>query len=139
MTTQTTHSANVLIVEDEFLVALDLEDLVTEAGHQVVGIVSDHPSAGAVAEQPQVAFVDLNLRDGPTGTAIACDLSRRFGTSIIYVTANPRQIGVPAPTAIGYIQKPFSREAILAALAIAMNGEVEARRQAGLELFPRTH
>jgi two-component system, response regulator PdtaR len=113
---------NVLIVEDEFLVALRLEDILTDAGHNVVGIVPDQASVHSVTTPPTVALVDLNLRDGPSGPTIAQLLAERYGTSIIYVTANPAQIGQPAPTAVGVIQKPFSHEAILAAVALAANG-----------------
>ena len=118
-------TANVLIVEDEFLVALELEDILTDAGHTVVGIVPDQASIDALPRPPQVALVDLNLRDGPSGPTIAQVLAEKFGTIIVYVTANPSQIGRPAPTAIGIVQKPFSQHAILAAVALALNCEPE--------------
>ena len=80
---------------------------------------------GTIPDPPQVALVDLNLRDGLTGPSIARKLSEFFGTKIVYVTANPGQIGEPAPTAIGVVQKPFSQAAILAAIALAMGGTEE--------------
>jgi DNA-binding NarL/FixJ family response regulator len=116
-------TANVLIVEDEFLVALELEGILTDAGHKVVGIAPDQASVAALAHPPEVALVDLNLRDGPSGPTIAELLAEKFGTTIVYVTANPSQIGRPAATAIGIVQKPFSQHAILAAVALALNGE----------------
>jgi DNA-binding response OmpR family regulator len=115
-------AANVLIVEDEFLVAMQLEDILTAAGYRVVGIVPDQVSMHAVGEPPEVAFVDLNLRDGPSGARIARQLAERFGTAIVYVTANPAQIGRPVPTAIGIVEKPFSDHAILAAISLATRG-----------------
>jgi len=124
----------VLIVEDEFLVALQLEDIVVGAGHSVLGIVADRASAGTVREAPQVALVDVNLRDGPSGPEIARQLSRLYGTAIIYVTANPDQIDQPAPTAIGVVQKPFSHTGILAALNYAANDGAEAVLPPELEL-----
>jgi DNA-binding NarL/FixJ family response regulator len=120
--TRKTDGANVLIVEDEFLVALELEDILTDAGHNVVGIVPDKASMQALDHPPEVALVDLNLRDGPSGPTIAQLLAEKFGTTIVYVTANPSQIGRPAPTAIGVVQKPFSQHAILTAVALAKNG-----------------
>lgn len=111
--------AKVLIVEDEFLIALQLEDIVTSGGHSVVGIVCDMASLGGIDDTPQVALVDLNLRDGPSGSSIAMELARSHGTRILYVTANPNQIVQPAPTAVGVVPKPFSSNAILAAIAIA--------------------
>jgi len=121
--TNTMMAANVLIVEDEFLVALQLEDILTDAGHHVVGIVPDEAAAGQLVQGPHVALVDLNLRDGPSGPTIARQLAERFGTRIVYVTANPAQIGTPAPTAVGIVQKPFSQGAILAAVALAVQGD----------------
>ena len=73
-----------------------------------------------------VALVDLNLRDGPSGSTIAHQLAERFGTAIVYVTANPAQIGRPAPTAIGVVQKPFSPHAILAAVSMATRGAAQS-------------
>lgn len=127
--------ATVLIVEDEILVALQLEDMLCDAGHQVVGIVPDHASLGTIPDAPQVALVDLNLRDGPTGPSIARRLSEIFGTKIVYVTANPGQIGEPAPTAIGVIQKPFSQAAILAAVACAIGRVARDALPADIELL----
>jgi DNA-binding response OmpR family regulator len=120
-----TLGANVLIVEDEFLVALQIEGILTDAGHRVVGIVADQASMLAIDEPPAVALVDLNLRDGPSGSTIAQQLAERFGTVIVYMTANPAQIGRPAPTAIGVVQKPFSQHAILAAVSMATRGEAQ--------------
>ncbi|MBU6267710.1 MAG: response regulator [Sphingomonadales bacterium] len=114
-------SANVLIVEDEFLIALQLETILIAAGYRVVGIMSDRDGLAEVSEQPEVALVDINLRDGPTGCDIARELSRRFGTVIVYVTANPGQISEPAPTAVGVVHKPFSHVAIEAAVTRAVN------------------
>lgn len=116
-------AANVLIVEDEFLVALQLEDILTDAGHKVVGIAPDTAAVQALAKPPEVALVDLNLRDGRSGPVIAQWLAEQFGTVIVYVTANPGQIGTPAPTAVGIVQKPFSHDAILAAVSLAKSGE----------------
>lgn len=124
-TTGNCAGANVLIVEDEFLVALQLEDILTDAGHNVVGIVPDQAGFLRLDEWPEVALVDLNLRDGPSGPAIARQLAERFGTVIVYVTANPAQIGQPASTALGVVQKPFSPHAILSAVALAMKGEAQ--------------
>lgn len=116
----------VLIVEDEFLVALDLEDIIVQAGHQLVGVVADRRGVDGIAHPPSVALVDLNLRDGPTGPEIARKLSEEFGTRIIFVTANPDQISQPPATALGYIRKPFNPADIVAAVALAA-GEAASR------------
>ncbi|WP_404480349.1 response regulator [Novosphingobium sp. BL-52-GroH] len=126
-------SGKILIVEDEFLVALQLEDILADGGYAVIGTVPDMASLGLLGDAPDVALVDLNLRDGLTGPAIARDLAGRFGARVIYVTANPGQIDVPAPTAIGIVQKPFTRQAILAAISYALSDCAHADRPVELE------
>ncbi|MBB4858597.1 DNA-binding LytR/AlgR family response regulator [Novosphingobium chloroacetimidivorans] len=117
-----------MIVEDEFLVALQLEDIILDCGYEVVATVPDMASCSAICDAPAVALVDLNLRDGPTGPLIAKMLSERYGTRIIYVTANSGQIGDPAETALGVVHKPFSRAAIEDAIAYALDETRTLRR-----------
>ena len=107
-----------LIVEDEIFVALDLERILVEAGYNVAGIAADQDAALSQAHGCDMAFVDVNLRDGPTGPAIARSLSEDFGVKVVFVTANPGQIA-DTDGALGYISKPFSETAILAAAAVA--------------------
>lgn len=113
---------NILIVEDELLVALDLEDILTSGGFDVVGIVADRKGAEQIQQPPLVALVDLNLRDGPTGNEVARALAQQYGTRIIFVTANPAQISNPPETAIGYVQKPFRPEVVVSAVEAALEG-----------------
>lgn len=120
-------SARVVIVEDEFLVAMQIEDLLAEMGHRVIATVPDCASIDRIADTPDVALVDLNLRDGLTGPQIARELSCRFGCKVVYVTANPAQIDLPASTAVGIVHKPFSHEAITGAVAYALDASREGR------------
>ena len=113
-----------LIIEDEIFVALDLERILIDAGYQVAGIAADADQALAVAPGCSFAFVDINLRDGPTGPLIAERIARDYGVKVVFVTANPSQIDVPCE-AVGYVRKPFSDRAILAAAALA-SGDVTA-------------
>lgn len=111
-------SKTALIVEDEIFVALDLERILTDADYQVVAIAADSDSAIEAAPGCAFAFVDVNLRDGPTGPEIAQRIAREHGVKVVFVTANPGQIG-HVRDALGYIRKPFSEAAILAAAAVA--------------------
>lgn len=107
-----------IIVEDEIFVALDLERILTDAGYSVVGIAADRLTACDIGRGCDFAFVDVNLRDGPTGPDIAATLARDHDVKIVFVTANPGQIADHAQ-ALGYVRKPFSEAAITAAAAIA--------------------
>lgn len=110
---------SVLIVEDEIFIAMEIERILEEAGYSVVAIVADRQEAMRFSGQVEMAFIDLNLRDGPTGAAIARDLTSDRGLPVVYVTANPAQIGEPVASAVGCIRKPFTDDAILSAAAIA--------------------
>ena len=111
-------SKTVLIVEDEIFVALDLERILTDAGYTVAAIAADSHGAIEAAGACNFALVDVNLRDGATGPGLATTLTRDYGLKVVFVTANPAQIG-KAEGALGYIRKPFSEAAILAAAAMA--------------------
>ena len=111
-------SKTALIVEDEIFVALDLERILTDAGYKVAAIAADSHGAIEAAGDCHFALVDVNLRDGATGPGLATTLARDYGLKVVFVTANPAQIGT-AEGALGYIRKPFSEAAILAAAAMA--------------------
>lgn len=120
-----------LIVEDEIFVALDLERILSDAGYLVVAIVADLKSALEVADQCEIAFVDVNLRDGASGPTIARAMTRDHGVKVVFVTANPAQIdGAPA---VGFVRKPFSERAIRAAARVAA-GETPVVLDEGLVL-----
>jgi DNA-binding response OmpR family regulator len=115
----------VLIVEDEIFVALEIEQIVEDTGFDVSAIAADREAALACAETCDIALVDLNLRDGPTGPMIGMELASRYGIRVIYVTANPSQIGAASVAALGVITKPFRAQSISAALQLAAKEEPE--------------
>lgn len=112
-------SKKVLIVEDEIFVALEIEQIVEDAGFLVEAIAADREGALACARNCDIALVDLNLRDGPTGPQIGMELAVSHGIRVIYVTANPAQIGEAAVAALGVITKPFRAHSVSAALRLA--------------------
>ncbi|MCR5878914.1 response regulator [Phenylobacterium sp. J367] len=118
----------VLIVEDEFLVAADVEAALAELGFETVGIAPDTQAAlSLAAAKPDVAIVDIHLRDGPTGPAIAQRLVEDFGVPVLFVTANPNILPRASATGIlGVLGKPCREEVIGAALdyiLASQNGE----------------
>jgi DNA-binding NarL/FixJ family response regulator len=105
-------SRRVLIVEDEFLVADDVRAALEDVGHEVVGIAADVPEALEMARlgRPDVALVDLNLRDGPTGGPLGLLLAREHGVLVLFVTSEPNLAPTGAAGVLGVFSKPFACE-----------------------------
>ncbi|KKW92333.1 MULTISPECIES: response regulator [Sphingobium] len=127
----------VLIVEDEIFVALEIEHIVEDAGFLVGAIAADRQAALEAAGDCDIALVDLNLRDGPTGPGIGVELASQFGIRVIYVTANPAQIGDASQAAMGVITKPFRAHSIIETLHLAATDkpELETAEIAGFTPF----
>jgi DNA-binding LytR/AlgR family response regulator len=102
----------VMIVEDEGLVALELERIVQEAGHETIGPLFTMEQALAHGNRADVALVDLGLADGSSGSSLARRLMDRFGTKVIFVTGSPRDVGLGLEGAVDVIGKPFTDERI---------------------------
>ncbi|MAB44241.1 MAG: response regulator [Sphingomonadaceae bacterium] len=97
----------ILIVEDEFLIAVEMEAVVHDLGHESAGIADDMQSALAKASDAiDVALVDVNLADGATGPRIGEKLAADFGIEVIFVTANPAQLGEGVSGTLGALEKP---------------------------------
>lgn len=121
-------TCNILVVEDEFFVATEIEYVVAELGHKPIGIAADKATAFSMAPFAEIALVDLNLRDGPTGTEIGKALAES-GVTVVFMTANPSQLGDGVPGTVGVISKPMAEEE----LRQAVNYAVATRRQMAAE------
>ena len=104
----------VMIVEDQALLAMELELVVAECGCHVIGAAMDMAGAFAIAERdrPDLALIDLNLLDGMTGPQIAERLVNEFGSAVVFLTANPEQIPEGFVGALGVVSKPFDETTI---------------------------
>ena len=97
----------ILIVEDEFLVALNLSRTLAALGFETVGIAPDAQTALQFADaKPDFALVDVNLRDGETGPDIGRRLAKDYGAAVLFLTANPACLGAGVDGTIGCISKP---------------------------------
>ncbi len=114
----------VMIVEDEALVALTLEDVLTEAGYCVCGIADRPEEALEIARvlEPDIAVVDVRLADGGDGIALATQLAARMPILILFVTGNPAVVRARARAGHGCLSKPFHAEWLLAALDAIQTG-----------------
>ena len=109
-----TDPLRVLLVEDEALILMQLEALVEDAGHVVVGTAMRCAEAIALAREvrPDLAFVDLNLCDGESGFVVAHALGELDGLMVVFVTANPLRVSEDFGGAAGVIAKPFTRAVV---------------------------
>lgn len=111
----------VMIVEDQALLAMELELVLGDSGCDVVGCAMDKAGAFAVAdrERPDLALIDVNLLDGITGPQIAQRLVTDYGTAVVFLTANPEQIPDGFSGALGAVSKPFDEQTIRAVVDFA--------------------
>lgn len=118
---------SILIVEDEMLVALEMESILEERGYDIVGIASDLQGALAFADRNvDLALVDLNLRDGLTGPEIGRRLANEHRAKVLFVTANPRLLGDGIAGTIGVLTKPTDESSLTSAIAFALRRSAEA-------------
>jgi CheY-like chemotaxis protein len=119
-----TESLRILVVEDEILIALELESLLKDGGHTVVGIAASSREATDAGSQlkPDLAFVDIHLADGPTGVDVARRL-RQLGATVLFMTANAKRIPEDYAGALGVISKPYTERGVRQALDYAMMRE----------------
>ncbi len=129
-------TCRILVVEDEIFVATEIEHIIDDMGYETAGIAADQTSALALANQTDVALVDLNLIDGPTGIAIGRKLAQQ-GVSVLFMTANPSQLGEGVPGTIGVMPKPVIDQELRAAVefAVAQHEAKNATPPRRLRLF----
>lgn len=108
----------VMIVEDNAILAMELEAILEEAGHQTVGWAPSFREAKQLIEHtdPDLAFVDIQLADGPTGVDVARALKRKGNTLVVFMTASAEQIPDDFAGAAGLIAKPYTHGGLIAAL-----------------------
>jgi DNA-binding response OmpR family regulator len=118
---------DVLIVEDECLIADYLEDILAGTRFDVVGVAEAVPDALALAERthPRLALVDLSLRDRLDGVEVARLLQERFGTAVLFVTGSPgaeTQARAAMAGPVTVLRKPFLPRQLLHMLDAAARG-----------------
>lgn len=126
-------ATNVLIIEDEPLIAMDLEDLVTSLGHSVIEIARTRSEAVAAANQrkPGLILADINLADGSSGLDAVNDLLQELNVPVIFITAYPERLLTgerPEPTFL--VTKPFQPSMIKAIISQALFFEQNAGQTA---------
>ena len=115
--------ANVLIIEDEPIIAMDIETIVRDLGHNVTGVAvtRDEAVSQAMASRPGLVLADIQLADDSSGIDAVKDILSEFAVPVIFITAFPERLLTgerPEPTFL--ITKPFQRSTVKAAIAQAL-------------------
>jgi CheY-like chemotaxis protein len=86
-------ATDVLIIEDEALIALELEAVVENLGHKVIGIAHTRTDAVIIARtrRPGLILADIQLADGSSGLDAVNDLLSSFEVPVIFITAYPER------------------------------------------------
>jgi DNA-directed RNA polymerase specialized sigma24 family protein len=124
-------ATDVLIIEDEALIAMDLEHLVEELGHRVIGVARTHSKAVSIAKAhpPGLILADIHLADNSSGLDAVNELLRTFQVPVIFITAYPeRFLTGERPEPAFLIAKPFQPSAVSAVISQALFFERNARR-----------
>ncbi|WP_300396651.1 response regulator [Henriciella sp.] len=120
---ESTLKTKVLIIEDEPIIAADLESLVEDLGHEVTGNATTHTEAVAMAKAnpPGLILCDIQLADNSSGIEAAHDILEEIDVPIIFITAFPERLLTgerPEPTYL--IPKPFQENTVKAAIGQAL-------------------
>lgn len=116
-------ATDVVIIEDEPIIALDLTRLVRELGHRVVGTASTRAEAVELAKRsrPGLVLADVRLADGSSGMDAASEIAEIVGAPVIFITAFPEHLlSGDRPEPAFLITKPFREEAVRALIAQAL-------------------
>ncbi len=121
-------ATNVLIIEDEPVIAADIEGLVRDLGHNVTTIATTRTEAVAAvkARRPGLVLADIQLADGSSGIDAVNDILKGNDVPVIFITAFPeRLLTGEKPEPAFLITKPFQPETVKAAIGQALFFHVE--------------
>ncbi len=125
-------STDVLIIEDEPLIALDLQNVVEDLGHRVVDVARTHREALSAIEEhrPGLILADIQLADGSSGLEAVNEILGLLEVPVIFITAYPERFLTGAPPEPAFlIAKPFSVEQLRAVISQVLFFNRIARRK----------
>jgi DNA-directed RNA polymerase specialized sigma24 family protein len=116
-------ATDVLIIEDEPVIAVDIERIVRRLGHRVAGVAATRKEArtAAAAWPPGLVLADILLADGSSGIDAVADILKDYDAPVVFITAYPERLLTgkrPEPTYL--ITKPFRTETVAAVISQAL-------------------
>jgi PAS domain S-box-containing protein len=118
--------ARILIVEDEGIVALDIEKTLNDLGFEVTGKAasSDEALASAAANRPDLVLMDIRIRGPLDGIAVAELLRRDYDVPIAFLTAHGDMETIERAKRTspgGFLLKPFKQAELYSVIEIALH------------------
>lgn len=115
--------AQVMIIEDESIIALHIRSIVEALGHTVTGVARTREEAVTLAHRirPELVLADISLADGSSGVDAVNDILSAIDVPVIFITAFPERLLTgerPEPTYL--ITKPFEPETVKATIGQAL-------------------
>jgi CheY-like chemotaxis protein len=125
-------STDVVIIEDEPLIALDLVQLVNDLGHRVVRVArtADQAVEATRAAKPGLVLADIHLADGSSGLDAVNEILQTFSLPVVFVTAFPQRLLTgtrPEPTFL--VTKPFQPQNVKAVISQALFFDIRGRAE----------
>jgi len=116
-------ATRLMIIEDEPLIAMDIEQMVESLGHEVVGIARTRDEALALyeKEKPRMVLADIQLADGSSGIDAVNAILQDDTIPVIFITAFPERLLTgerPEPTFL--VTKPFNPDMVKALISQAL-------------------
>ena len=117
-------SVRILVIEDEAIIALDVADIVRNAGHEVVGIAATEKTAVELAKKhsPHLVLADIQLRGADSGISAVNEIMKAMTVPVIFVTGFPERLLTGKRVEPAFvISKPFDPDLLRAAIAQALH------------------
>jgi DNA-directed RNA polymerase specialized sigma24 family protein len=116
-------ATDIMIIEDEPLIAMDIEDMVETLGHRVTGVARTHSEAIELYNKtkPKMVLADIQLADGSSGIDAVNDILKDETLPVIFITAFPeRLLTGEKPEPAFLVTKPFNPDMVKALISQAL-------------------
>jgi two-component system, response regulator PdtaR len=122
---ETGTQARILVVEDDYLIGVQIEAALTRAGFEVAALVSSGKEAIEIAatELVSLAIMDIRLAGNQDGVDTAIELFRKHGIRCVFATAHSDatvRARAEAAQPLGWVSKPYSMATLLEAIRAAL-------------------
>lgn len=122
-------SLNILIVEDEMIIAEDMKEMLTELGYNAKSIANNYEDAltGLRTQEIDIALIDINLNDQKDGIDLVEYIHQNYSIPTIYVSSNSDKATIEKAKKFksnGFVVKPFSKDDLYTSIELAISNYI---------------